>query len=78
MEPGLLKSADWPILIDIYFFLGGVAGGAFVVATIAGLLDSHQYRDVMRVGYYVAFVALIPCPILLFVDLDFPRRFLTC
>jgi formate-dependent nitrite reductase membrane component NrfD len=76
MEPGLLKSADWPILIDIYFFLGGVAGGAFVVATIAGLLDGRRYRDVVRVGYYVALVALIPCPILLIVDLGIPTRFL--
>ena len=25
MEPGLLKSADWPLLIDVYFFLGGIA-----------------------------------------------------
>ena len=76
MEPGLLKSADWPILIDIYFFLGGVAGGAFVVATIASLLDGSRYRDVVRVGYYVAFAALIPCPILLIVDLGLPARFL--
>ena len=28
MEPGLLKSAEWPLLIDLYFFLGGLAGGA--------------------------------------------------
>src|SRR5687768_2407016 len=76
MEPGLLKSADWPILIDIYFFLGGVAGGAFVIATIANLLDGSRYREVVRVGYYVAFAALIPCPILLIVDLGIPTRFL--
>ena len=76
MEPGLLKSADWPILIDLYFFLGGVAGGAFVIATIASLLDGVRYRDVVRVGYYVAFVAVVPCPILLIVDLGIPARFL--
>jgi formate-dependent nitrite reductase membrane component NrfD len=76
MEPGLLKSSDWPLLIDIYFFLGGVAGGAFVIATIAGLLDPHRYRDVARVGYYVAVFAIIPCPVLLIVDLGLPSRFL--
>jgi formate-dependent nitrite reductase membrane component NrfD len=48
MEPGLLKSADWPILIDLYFFLGGIAGGAFVIATIASLTDPERYRDVVR------------------------------
>ena len=76
MEPGLLKSADWPILIDIYFFLGGLAGGAFVIATIAGLLDGRRNQDVVRVGYYVALLALIPCPILLIADLGLPTRFL--
>jgi formate-dependent nitrite reductase membrane component NrfD len=84
MEPGLLKSADWPILIDIYFFLGGIAGGAFVVATIAGFLDGpstplgagHRYRDVVRTGYWVALFAILPCPVLLIIDLGLPSRFL--
>src|SRR5207245_3954380 len=60
MEPGLLKSADWPALIDVYFFLGGMAGGAFVIATVANLLDRERYRDIVRIGYYVAFLAVIP------------------
>jgi formate-dependent nitrite reductase membrane component NrfD len=76
MEPGLLKSADWPLLIDLYFFLGGVAGGAFVLATVAALLDERRYRDLIRVGYYVALLAIIPAPILLIVDLGIPSRFL--
>ena len=76
MEPGLLKSADWHLLIDLYFFLGGLAGGAFVIATIAGVVDGRRYRDVVRAGYYVAFLAVLPCPILLIVDLGVPSRFL--
>ncbi len=76
MEPGLLKSADWPFLIDLYFYLGGLAGGAFVIATIANLLDSRRYRDLVRVGYYLAFLAILPGPIFLIVDLGMPSRFL--
>ena len=76
MEPGLLKSADWPLLIDLYFFLGGIAGGAFAIATVAYLLDGPRYRDVVRVGYYLAFLAIIPGPIFLIIDLGFPTRFL--
>jgi formate-dependent nitrite reductase membrane component NrfD len=76
MEPGLLKSSDWPLLIDLYFFLGGLAGGAFVIATIANLLDGRRYRDIVRIGYYVAFLAILPCPVLLIVDLGVPTRFL--
>src|SRR5713101_2451453 len=76
MEPGLLQSSDWPLLIDLYFFLGGVAGGAFVIATIANLVDGRRYQDIVRVGYYVAFLAVLPCPLLLIVDLGYPSRFL--
>lgn len=72
----LLQSPHWPVLIDVYFFLGGLAGGAFVIATIANLLDARRFRDVSRVGYYLALVALIPCPIILIVDLGVPLRFM--
>jgi formate-dependent nitrite reductase membrane component NrfD len=73
---GLIQSPHWPFLIDVYFFLGGLAGGAFVIATVALLVDAVRYRDVARVGYYLAFVALLPCPIILIVDLGVPARFL--
>jgi formate-dependent nitrite reductase membrane component NrfD len=72
----LLQNPHWPFLIDVYFFLGGLAGGAFVIATVAHLLDRRRYRDVVRVGYYLALLALIPCPIILIVDLGRPERFL--
>ena len=72
----LLQSADWPLLIDLYFFLAGLAGGAFVIATIAHLLGGERNRSVVRVGYYLAFLAVVPCPILLVLDLGVPSRFL--
>ena len=72
----LLQSADWPLLIDLYFFLAGLAGGAFVIATIADLLGGERNRSVVRVGYYLALLAVIPCPIFLIVDLGVPSRFL--
>jgi formate-dependent nitrite reductase membrane component NrfD len=72
----LLQSPHWPFLIDVYFFLGGLAGGAFVIATVATLIDHRRYRDVVRAGYYVALAALIPCPIILVVDLGVPTRFM--
>jgi formate-dependent nitrite reductase membrane component NrfD len=76
MEPGLLQSSDWPLLIDLYFFLGGLAGGAFVIATVANIFDGVRSRDIARIGYYVAFLAILPCPLLLIVDLGVPTRFL--
>jgi protein NrfD len=76
MEPGLLHSADWPLIIDLYFFLGGLAGGAFLIAAAAQVLDSRRYRDVVRVGHYIALLAIIPGPIILIADLGLPTRFL--
>ena len=73
---GLLQSSHWPFLIDVYFFLGGLAGGAFVIATIATLVDSRRYRDVVRAGYYLALAALVPCPVILIIDLGVPARFM--
>jgi formate-dependent nitrite reductase membrane component NrfD len=75
MEPGLLKSAEWALLVDLYFFLGGLAGGAFVVATVAALVDERRLRSLVRVGYKVALLAIIPGPILLVLDLGRPSRF---
>ena len=72
----LLQSSHWPFLIDVYFFLGGLAGGAFVIATAASILNARRYRDVARVGYYLALLALLPCPLILIVDLGVPSRFL--
>lgn len=72
----LLKSPDWPLLIDLYFFLGGLAAGAFVIATVAHLLGGQRHREVVRVGYYVALLAVIPAPLFLILDLGFPSRFL--
>jgi formate-dependent nitrite reductase membrane component NrfD len=72
----LLQSAHWPFLIDVYFFLGGLAGGAFVIATAALIVDATRYRDVSRVGYYSALVALVPCPVILIIDLGVPTRFM--
>jgi polysulfide reductase chain C len=72
----LLQSADWPLIIDIYFFFGGLAGGAFVIATVASLWGGERNREIARIGYYLALLAIIPGPIILIVDLGMPTRFL--
>jgi len=71
----LLQSADWPLLIDLYFFLGGLAGGALAIATVAHLFGEKN-RAVVRIGYYLALLCVIPGPIFLIMDLGVPSRFL--
>ena len=71
-----LQSPHWPLLIDLYFFLVGLAGGAFMAAGIADIFGSKRDRVVTRIGSYLALLALLPGPILLTVDLGMPSRFL--
>src|SRR3954468_20086094 len=68
-------SPDWGWYIVLYFFLGGIAGGA---AFLSGLLDLFGHRldrNMIRVGYGIAFVAIIIGVPLLIVDLTQPTRF---
>ncbi len=71
-----LQSPHWPLLIDIYFFLVGLAGGAFMAAGVADIFGSKRDRVVTRVGAYLALLALLPGPLFLIVDLGMPSRFL--
>jgi formate-dependent nitrite reductase membrane component NrfD len=71
-----LTSPHWPLMIDIYFFLVGVAGGAFMAAGVADIFGGRRDRVVTKVGSWLALLALIPGPILLIIDLGMPSRFL--
>ncbi len=71
-----LQSPHWPLLIDIYFFLVGLAGGAFMAAGVADIFGSKKDRVVTRIGSYLALLAMLPGPLFLIVDLGMPSRFL--
>lgn len=71
-----LQSPHWPLLIDIYFFLVGLAGGAFMAAGVADIFGSRKDRVVTKVGTYLALLAMLPGPLFLIIDLGMPSRFL--
>lgn len=71
-----LKPTLWRWEIIWYFFLGGLAAGCYVIATIASLFGTQKDRAVVRTGYYLSLLALLPCPPLLIKDLGRPERFL--
>ncbi len=75
-EYPLLKASLWRWEIVWYFFLGGLAAGCYVVASIASLFGSPEDTAVVRMGYYLSLLALLPCPPLLIKDLGRPERFL--
>ncbi|HWS83720.1 MAG TPA: NrfD/PsrC family molybdoenzyme membrane anchor subunit [Ktedonobacteraceae bacterium] len=72
----VLKAPIWRWEIVWYFFLGGLAAGCYVIASIAALFGSQEDRVVARTGYYLSLLALLPCPPLLIKDLGRPERFL--
>ena len=71
-----IHKPHWKWLIISYFFLGGLSGGSYVVATVAELFGHRDDRDTVRIGRYLALLAIIPCPVLLILDLGRPERFL--
>ena len=65
----------WGHYIIWYFFLGGIAAGAYSVATLVGLFGDEEDRRGVRVADYLAFPLVNACGLLLVVDLGRPERF---
>jgi formate-dependent nitrite reductase membrane component NrfD len=72
----MLKAPGWEMPIVIYFFLGGIAGGAYFTAVIADNFGSMRDRSVARVGYLLSLPLVVLCGLLLIIDLGVPARFM--
>jgi formate-dependent nitrite reductase membrane component NrfD len=70
-----VRAPEWTWYIVPYFFLAGLAGGSYAIATLLRLWGERTDEPAARVGYYAAFLAFLPCPILLTLDLTQPLRF---
>ena len=76
-------SPHWAWYIILYFFIGGIAGTAFLLSSLlylsAGPTDRPTARSadqpLIRLGYYVAFIGAVLSGIILTIDLDRPLRF---
>jgi formate-dependent nitrite reductase membrane component NrfD len=66
---------DWRWLIVFYFFLGGLAGGAYFLAALIDFFGRSTERPLARLGYLIAFPLVLVCGLLLIVDLSRPERF---
>lgn len=66
---------DWYWWIVLYFFLGGIAGGAFLIAAVADFVGGRDGQPVVRVGYLLAAPLTALCGLLLTLDLGQPLRF---
>jgi formate-dependent nitrite reductase membrane component NrfD len=70
-----VRAPQWTWYILFYFFLAGLSGGSYVLATLLRLRRSAADEAAARVGYYVALPTLLVCPVLLTLDLGQPLRF---
>ncbi len=64
---------EWGWLIAAYLFLGGIAGGAYVIAAINSFLGKSLEFST-SVGLWIAFPALLIGTVLLIADLGSPTR----
>jgi formate-dependent nitrite reductase membrane component NrfD len=69
------ENPDWGWWIVFYFYLGGIAAGAYFVSTLIELFGSEEDRELPRIGYWLALPLIIFCGIFLTVDLYRPERF---
>src|SRR5262249_9784289 len=66
---------QWGWWIVLYFYLGGIAAGAYFLATLIELFGREEDRALARIGYRLAFPLVMVCGLLLTVDLERPERF---
>jgi formate-dependent nitrite reductase membrane component NrfD len=71
----ILKPPVWKWEIALYFFLGGLSGGAYALTRLASRFGDERFTRLKRIGPTVALATLIPCPPLLIADLGDPKRF---
>jgi formate-dependent nitrite reductase membrane component NrfD len=73
--PGELQIPLWEWWIVLYFFVGGIAGGAYFTAAVVDLFGRPEDRPVARMGYIIAFPLSLLCAVFLIADLGRPERF---
>jgi len=71
----LTAAPEWSWLVVLYFYFGGIAGGSYFIAALIDLFGDEADRPLARLGYLIAFPAVLLCGPLLIVDLKRPERF---
>jgi protein NrfD len=68
-------SPHWAWWIILYFFIGGIAGTAFLLSSLLHLFGTPADRPLVRLGHYIAFVGAVISGMILSLDLTRPLRF---
>ena len=76
MPEHFAAAPNWEWWILAYFFFGGIAGGSYAIGTLIRLVGAEADQRAARIAFITSFLALIPCPIFLTLDLGQPFRFI--
>ncbi|MGI5836622.1 MAG: NrfD/PsrC family molybdoenzyme membrane anchor subunit, partial [Chloroflexota bacterium] len=69
-----IKSPEWLWYIPAYFYVGGIASGAYIVAVLADMRGRREELPFVRAGHFVSLAAAAISPVLLILDLGKPER----
>jgi formate-dependent nitrite reductase membrane component NrfD len=61
--------------VVLYFFFGGIAAGAYFIATLIDLVGAEHDRPIAKIAYYITAPLVLLCGLLLTIDLERPERF---
>jgi formate-dependent nitrite reductase membrane component NrfD len=75
MPQHFVAPPQWEWYIVWYFFLGGIAGGAYALGAVLRLFGTERDAPLARLAFLISLPALAICPILLTLDLGRPLRF---
>jgi polysulfide reductase chain C len=64
-----MSEISWGILLAAYLFVGGMAGGAFVVSALADLFGKDKYNELSKAGTYSSFILILVGLVILVMDL---------
>lgn len=75
MAEHFVQPPNWEVWITLYFFLAGIAGGSYTIATMLRLWGSPRDEGTARIAFTWAFPLVVVCGALLTIDLGKPLRF---
>jgi formate-dependent nitrite reductase membrane component NrfD len=71
----VLKRPHWKWEIVLYFWLGGIAAGSYVISAVADVFGDEHDRPIVRAGRFIALPLMLISPLLLIKDLGRPEKF---
>lgn len=64
-----MSEISWGILLAAYIFVGGMAGGSFIIAAITDLFGQNKYNELSKSATFASIISIIVGLVILVIDL---------